>query len=264
MVDETEEQLTPEQKDGRKFAADLKDLNARLTQETAALKADFGSAGAAEKEEFRSRILPILHEAKQLFARPGRRDGGVTFDQWLRTNKAKIRVGKSTCNRWLAEEGMQGDPKLPQLGETRIINGAVGKIVGLPTPDGDGDTRQMLVKFDGDTVGQEPDSVDLAPQKKHRLSPDTIYEKEDGSWCKYADGKLIVFLTAAQVAKAKAKPTKAKLKPKRNQADEQLSELAGAKDDARPKRKAAKREEILASAPPLVIDPIVETAPAVV
>ena len=151
----------PKTEEQRKFAADLEALDTRLTEATTAFNTSFGEAG--EKEAFRSRILPILQEAKLLFARQGRRDGGPTFAKWLRKNRPKIKVGKTTASKWLAEEGMQLAPTLPHLGEIRLVGGKVGRIVELPEPYGDG-KRQMLVKYDGEP-DQKPESVDLAPQK---------------------------------------------------------------------------------------------------
>ena len=244
----TEEKLTPEQKAGRKFATDLKDLTASMAKMAAGLKAKYGD----EKVQgaYRAEFLPLFRESKELFARQGRRDGGLTWDRWFRKNRPLFKVSKATANRWLADESMQAAPTLPHLGEIRIVGGRVGWIVGFPEQE-PGKPRQMSVKFN-DAPDKDPESIVLGPQKKLQLDElaDIIYAKSDGGWCLYSNTqhKLVPFPAAAKVkadkvaaeAKDKAAEDKAKAakivadlkeaRKKSTPADTALSVLTGKKD----------------------------------
>ena len=208
----TEEILTLEQAAGCQFAADLKDLNQGLTEKASELaKLHSGDTGS-EKEEFEQQLLPILQEAQTLFARPGRRDGGMTLGKWLKANQAKLKVGRTKAHDLLKEAGMKCDPTLPKVGELRIVAGRVGNISEIPAME-DGEKQTLIITFPkAGEVEASTDTVDMASTKlkKHVLDIDTIYIKSTGDWCRYADGKLIVFLTAAQQTAARV----AKLKTK--------------------------------------------------
>lgn len=212
----TEENLTPEQAAGRQFAADLKDLNQRLATKANELTTLYAGNSESEKEQFQQKMLPLLQEAQALFARPGRRDGGVTFGKWLKKNRPIIKMGRTAVHDLLKEAGMECDPTLPKVGELRIVNGQVGSITEIPAMEV-GEKQKVVITFPkvGDVESSTTEvDLDLAKLKKHVLDIDTVYIKQNGDWCRYADGKLIVFSTMAQQTAAKAKADAAKLKAK--------------------------------------------------
>jgi hypothetical protein len=207
-----EEILTPEQAAGRQFAVDLKSLNQRVAEKASELSTLYAGNSTSEREQFKQNLLPLLKEAQALFARPGRRNGGMTFRQWMKKNRPIIKMSRSTVHTLLKEENMECEPTLPKIGELRIVAGVVGHISEIPAAE-DGEKQQIVITFPkvGD-VEASTDKVDMATTKlkKHVLDPDTVYIKANGDWCRYADGKLIVFLTAAQQTAARVKADAAK------------------------------------------------------
>lgn len=216
-ADEVEETLTPTQKAGRQFSADLKSINSRMDKEVAAMNKIYAANDQAEKLAARQRLLPLILEAQDLFARPGRRDGGMTFTQWLREWRPKLNVGRTAIYDMLAENSLEKKPlALPKLNEERIVDGEIGRVVEVP-PQEDGKMQEVVMEFPVKTAEEALEEAvmrqdivlleDAKPLKHHTLDTSIIYDKPNGDWCHFANGKLVCFSTEAQ-RKATAKAAK--------------------------------------------------------
>ena len=218
-VDEVEiEILSPEQKVGRQFSADLKDINSRMDKEVAAMNKIYAANDQTEKLAARKNLLPIILEAQDLFARPGRRDGGMTFTQWLAEWRPKLNVGRTAVYDMLAENNLGTKMlPLPKVNEERIVDGQIGRVKEVP-PQEDGKMQEVLMEFpipvtddteDENEVALRQAAV-LAPRqelvlladaktlKHHTLDVSIIYDKPNGDWRHFANGKLVPFSTEAQ------------------------------------------------------------------
>jgi hypothetical protein len=242
----TEEQI--------KFETDLAAFDARLDVVSTSFRPRFGEAG--EEEAWKAEMVPLLFEVKTLYASQGQQ-GGVGFLRWMKKHRAQIKIGRTTAGKWLIEAGLQAapTPRLPHLGEYRIINSKVGKIVELPAledgkdADGQAHKQQMKVHYLNDKADVEPDTYKLATQKKHILSIDTVYIKPNGERCRYADGKLLTVLTAVQVTAHLAAL----------QAVKKVKTVKKAKNTTKKAKVVVQVAKLLATASPAAVEQIEDT-----
>jgi hypothetical protein len=253
-ADEVEETLTPTQKAGRKFSADLKDINSRMDLEIAAMNKLYAANDQAEKLAARQRLLPIILEAQDLFARPGRRDGGMTFGKWIQEWRPKLNVGRTAIYDMLAENNLEKRPlALPKLNEERIVDGEIGRVIEIP-PQEDGKMQEVVMEFPVETAEEaleeavtRRDSVlldDAKPLKHHTLDTSIIYDKPNGDWCHFANGKLVCFSTEAQrkaTAKAAKKAAEEAVKKVADALEAKAAKLEAKKDKPLPKTVSKKQ-----------------------